>query len=171
MQSRQGVARAKAMSQDAMAIDVAREDADAAAAERPALVPISARRRIQLGAQPLLVEADVGPRVRPAEEAKEGLVVGEILQRADLESSERDMRAVEINGGDARRIGRQIREHVASARGDRDHLAVGADLERLHVDDRVFPDLRINKLREGEGEHALEHACRVRAASPDEPQP
>ena len=102
MQARQGVACAEEMSEDAVAVDVAREDADAPAAERPALVPIGARRRIELGAQSALVDADVGPGVRAAEEAKEGFVVGQMLQRADLQSTERDMRAVEIDGGDAR---------------------------------------------------------------------
>ena len=68
------------------------------------------------------------------------------------------MRPVEVDGGDAGRIGREIGEHVAAARGDRDHLMSRADVERLHVDDRILPDLRIDQALEREREQALEHA-------------
>ncbi len=68
------------------------------------------------------------------------------------------MSAVEVDRGDARRVGGQVGEDIAAAGGDGDHLVTRPDVERLHVDDRVFPDLRVDKLREGEGEHALEHA-------------
>ncbi len=152
------MARAEEMAEQAVAVEVAGEDADAPAAERPALVPIGARRRVEPGAQALVVDADVGASVGAAEEAEECLVVGQVLQRADLQLAERDMSAVEVDRGDASGIGGQVGEHVAAARSDGDDLVPRTDLERLHVDDRVFPDLRIDELREREGEHALEHA-------------
>ena len=101
MQAGERVARAEEMAEQAVAIEVAGEDADAPPAERPALVPIGARRRVELCAQPLIVDADVGAGVGATEEAEEGVVVGQVLQRADLELAERDMRAVEVDGGDA----------------------------------------------------------------------
>ena len=105
----------------------------------------------------MVVYADVGAAVGAAEEPEERLIVGQILQRADLELSERDMRAVEVDRRDAGGIGGKIGEHVAPARGDGDDVVPGRDLERLHVDDRILPDLRINELRKREGEHPLEH--------------
>ena len=66
------------------------------------------------------------------------------------------MRAVEVDGGDAGRIGGQVGKHVAAAGGDRDHLMARADVERLHVDDRILPDLGIDQALEGEREQALE---------------
>ena len=142
------MAGAEEVAEQAVAVEIAGEQADAPAAERRPLVPVGARVGIELGAQPLVIGGDVGARVGAAEEAEEGLVVGQVLQRADLEPAERDMRAVEIDRGDAGRIGDQIGQHVAAARGDRDDLMSRADVERLHVDDRVLPDLRIDQALE-----------------------
>ena len=68
------------------------------------------------------------------------------------------MRPVEVDRGDAGRIGRQVGEHVAAARGDGDHLMSGADVEGPHVYDRVLPDLGIDEALEREREQPLEHA-------------
>ena len=139
-------------------IEIAGEHADAAAAKRRPLVPIGARGRIELRPQPPVVGGDVGARVGAAEEAEEGLVVRQVLSRADLEPPERDMRSVEVDRGDAGRIGGQVGEHVAAARGDGDHLMPRPDVERGHVDDRVLPDLGIDEALERQREQALEHA-------------
>ncbi len=158
MQARERMAGAEDMAEHAVAVEIAGEEADAAAPERRSLLPIGARRRIELGPQPPVVDGDVGARVGAAEEAEEGLVVGQVLRRADLEPSERDMRPVEVNGGDAGRVGDEVGEHVAAARGDGDHLMPRPDLERRHVDDRVLPDLGIDEALEREREQALEDA-------------
>ena len=158
MQARERVAGAEDMPEQAVMIEIAGEEADATAAERRPLVPVSARGRIELCAQPTIVGGDVGARIGAAEEAEEAVVVRQILSRADLEPAERDMRPVEVDRGDARRIGGQVGKHIAAARGDRDHLMSGADVERLHVDDRILPDLRIDQPLEREREQALEHA-------------
>ena len=68
------------------------------------------------------------------------------------------MRPVEIDRGDPGGIGHEVGEHVTAARGDRDHLMSRADVERLHVDDRILPDLRIDQALERKREQALEHA-------------
>ena len=158
MQARQRVACAKKAPEHAMAVEIASEKADATVAERRPLVPVGARGRIELGAQAAVVSRDIGARVGAAEEAEEALVVRQVLSRADLEPAERDMRPVEVDRGDAGGISRQIREHVAAAGGNCNHLVPRADVERLHVDDRILPDLRIDQALERERKQALEHA-------------
>ena len=158
MQARERMARAKETPEHAVAIEIAGEKADAAMAERGALVPIRAGGRIELGPQTAVVSGDIGARVGAAEEAEEALVVGQVLSRANLEPAERDMRPVEIDGGHARGIRGEVGEHVAPAGGDRDHLVPRADVERLHVDHRILPDLGIDEAPEREREQALEHA-------------
>ena len=152
------MAGAEDMAEQAMMIEIVGEDADAAPAERGAPVPIGARSGIELDAQPPVIDGDVGARVGAAEEAEEGLVVGQVLQRAELEPSERDMRPVEVDRGDPGRIGGEVGEDVAAARGDGDHLMPRPDVERGHVDDRVLPDLGIDEALERQREQALEHA-------------
>ena len=107
MQARERVAGADDMPEQAVMIEIVSEDADATATERRSLVPVGARGRVELCAQPTIVGGDVGARVGTAEEAEEAVVVRQILSRADLEPAERDMRPVEIDRGDAGRIGGQ----------------------------------------------------------------
>ena len=81
------------------------------------------------------------------------------------------MRAVEVDRGDPGRIGDQIRQHVTAARCDGDDLMSRADVERLHVDDRVLPDLRIDEAFERKRKHALEHAGARQRLRAMDPQP
>ena len=67
------------------------------------------------------------------------------------------MRAVEIDRRDAGGIGGKIGQDIAAAGGDGDDVVPGLDLERLQVDDRILPDLRIDELRKRQGEHPLQH--------------
>ena len=62
------------------------------------------------------------------------------------------MRPIEVDPGDAGWIAREVGEHVATTRGDRDHFMSRADVERLHVNDRILPDLRIDQALERERE-------------------
>ncbi len=158
MQARERMACAKKAPEHAMAIEIAGEKADAAVAERRPLIPIGARGGVELYAQPTVIGGDVGPRVCAAEEAEEALVVGQVLSRTNFEPAERYMRPVEVDRGDAGGISRQIREHVAPAGGNCNHLKPRADVERLHVDDRILPDLRIDQALERERKQALKHA-------------
>ena len=68
------------------------------------------------------------------------------------------MRAVQVDGEDLGRIGGEVGEHVAAAGGDRDDPRARLQLQRLQIDVGVFPDLRIDKALEGEGEDALADA-------------
>ena len=79
MQARKRVAGAEDMPEQAVTIEIAGEKADAAAAERRPLVPVGARGRIELCAQPPVIGGDVGARVGAAEEAEEGLIVRQVL--------------------------------------------------------------------------------------------
>ena len=113
----------------------------------------------------MVVGRDIFRAVGPREEAMKGLVIGQIPRRAQFEAIERDMRAVEVDRGDAGGIGGQIAHHIAAAGGDGDDMIVRTDRQRLHVDDRILPDLRIDQSLEREGEQAFEQAgagkCRV----------
>jgi len=68
------------------------------------------------------------------------------------------MGAVEVDGDDLGRVCRQIRERVAAAGGDGGDAVARPEPQRLDVDDRVFPDLRIDEAAEGRREQAFEHA-------------
>ena len=81
-----------------------------------------------------------------------------MLEGAELESAERDMGAVEIDGDDLGRVGGQIGEGVAAARGDGRDAIARAEAQRLEIDDRIFPDLRIDEAAKRGGEQAFEHA-------------
>ena len=85
MQARQRVPGAEEAPKQAVAVEIAGEKVDAPAAERRSLVPVGARGRVERAAQPLVIDRDVGARVGAAEEAEEGLIVGQVLERADLE--------------------------------------------------------------------------------------
>jgi len=118
-----------------------------------------ARGGIEFHPQAPVIGGDIGARVGSAEETEEAVVVRQVLESADLEPPKRDMGAVEIDRGDAGRIGREVGEDVAAAGGNGDHLMPRTDVERGHVDDRVLPDLRIDEALERQREQALEHAC------------
>lgn len=83
-------------------------------------------------------------------------MVGQRLRRRQLQPVERDMRGVKVDRGDPRGIGRQIAQDIAPARSDGDDMAVRPDRQRFHVDLRIFPDLRVDKAPEGEGEGPLQ---------------
>ena len=141
MQTGERMARSEEMAEQAMAIEIAGEDADAPPSERAALVPVGASHRVELAAQDPVVHGDVGVGVGAAEETKERIVVGQVLQRAELQFTERDMGAVQVDRRHPGGVGGQIGEHVASAGGDSDHFVARTDVEGFHVHDRIFPDL------------------------------
>src|SRR3984885_8847291 len=107
------------MPEQSVMVEIAGEEADAALTERGSLVPVSARGKVELCPQATIVGGDVGARIGAAKEAEEAVIVGQVLSRADLKPAERDMSPVEIDRGNPRGIGHEVREHVAAARGDR----------------------------------------------------
>ncbi len=139
-------------------VDALGKAADAAPANQVASFPIAARRLIEHGRQMRAIGRDVGRAIRLGEKAVEGGMVGKALRRRQLELVERDMRGVEIDRRDAFGIGHQIGQHVAPAAGDGHHAAVGQDLQGVHVDIRVFPDLRIDQPAKRQGKGMIEQA-------------
>ncbi len=73
------------------------------------------------------------------------------------------MRQAEIDGGDLGRIGRQVGQDVAAARGDGHDMAIAVERQRLEIDLRVFPDLRVDQAAEQPLEQAFEKAFRDNA--------
>src|ERR1700722_4146962 len=145
------------MPEQSVMVEIPGEEADAASTERRSLVPVSGRGRAEFCRRGTIVGGDVGARIGAAKEAEEAVVVRQVLGRPDLKPAEREMSPDEIDRGDPGGIGHEVREHVATARGDRDPLMSRADVERLHVDDRILPDLRIDQALERKREQALEH--------------
>ena len=94
-------------------------------------------------------------RVGLGEEAAEGGVVGQVRERGKLQLVERDVRRVEVDGGDRNRRGGEVAQHVAAARRDGDEPLALLEAQRLEIDDRVLPDLRIDEAAEGEREQPL----------------
>jgi len=113
---------------------------------------IGARRLVEMRAQERIVAVDISRAVGAAEEVEERGMVGQALQAADFQPVERDMRAVEIDGDDLGGIGDQVRKHVAAARGDRGDPVGRSEPQRLHVDDRILPDLRVYEIAKRERE-------------------
>ena len=68
------------------------------------------------------------------------------------------MGLAEIDGRDPRRSRREVREDVAAARGDRHDMAVRPECQRLEVDLRVFPDLRVDEATEQPFEDVLQES-------------
>jgi hypothetical protein len=114
-------------------VDALGEPADAAPPDQVAPFPIAAGRFVQHRGQVRAVGGDVGRAVGLCEKAVERGMIRQGLRGGQLELVERDMRGVEIDGGDALGIGDQIGQHVAAPAGDGHHAAVGPNLQGLHV--------------------------------------
>ena len=97
-------------------------------------------------------EAVIGGRIRAvgglAEEAEEVGLRRQVFHRCELQTVERDMRLVEIDGVDMGRRAGQVGKHVAAARRDGHNAVAFEQVHRLDVDLRVLPDLRIDEAGE-----------------------
>ena len=69
------------------------------------------------------------------------------------------MGVVQIQRRDTGWIGCKIAQNSAAARSDGDDMIARLDRQRFHVDQRVFPNLRINQPFKGLGEQPFEQAC------------
>ena len=79
----------------------------------------------------------------------------------DLQVVQRQVRGVEVHRHDPRRIGGEIGQRIAAARGDGDDAVTLLDAERRHIDIRIFPYLRIDQSLEQMSEKALADAGAV----------
>ena len=112
-----------------------------------ARLPIGARDGVEAWRQLAIISRDIGARIGWTEEAVERFIVGQVLQRAKLQPAERDMGAVEVDSDDLGRIGGQIGQRVAAARGDGGDALAGTEPQGFEVDDRIFPNLRVDEAR------------------------
>ena len=85
-------------------------------------------------------------------------MVGQMGQRRQLQPGQRDMIGIEIDGDDLCRLGGQIIEDVAAARGDGDQPVMGLKLQRLQIHAGIFPDLVIDKALKHQGKKPLQRA-------------
>ena len=94
-----------------------------------------------------------------AEEAEERVMVGQMIERLQLQFGQRDMVRIEIDRDDALGSRREIIEDVASARRDGDQPVMRLEFQRVEVDRRIFPDLVVHEALEHEREQALQRAA------------
>ena len=161
------MAHADEIAEQPVPVEATREDRDATAPRKLALLPIGTRLPVQMRPEELPVVGDIGGRVGTPEEAVEVVVARQPHERGELQPIEGDVGAVEIDGLHRRRIGEQVGQGVAAARGDRYQPVPRPDGERDHVHVRVFPDLRIDKPREQLCEQPLGQAgAREHAVAP-----
>ena len=158
--ARSEVACADELAQQAKAIEAACEAGDAAATSSIAPIPVVAGFAIKMGPEQGLVGGDIAGGVRLAEEPVKGFVVFDMRKRAQLQPVERHVSCVQIDGVDLLWVGSQIAHHITAARRDGDDAITGANFESLHVNDRVFPDLRVDHSPECKSEHAFSHALK-----------
>lgn len=86
-------------------------------------------------------------------------MIGQVSDRGELEPVQRDMRGVEIDGGDRGGTGEQVVEHVAAARRDRHQPALRRQRQRLEIDGGIFPDLIVDEVPEPAREEPVEQAA------------
>ena len=85
-------------------------------------------------------------------------MIGEMFQRLKLQPGQRDMVGIEIDRDDALRSRGEIVQNIASARSDGDQPVLRSEPQCFEVDDRVFPNLIVDKPFEHQGEETLERA-------------
>ena len=158
MQAGEQMACGDEAAEQAGAINVAAEDADASAAGHAAAVPVVARGGVELRREEEIEGLDVGRRALGCQEADDILVARQVAEGRELEAVQRDVVRVEIDDVDLARAGRQVSQHVAAAGADGDDPMLWAKLHRLHVDDRILPDLRVDEPREEQAEETFREA-------------
>jgi hypothetical protein len=87
-----------------------------------------------------------------AEKPVEGGVVRQVAGGREFQLHQRNMSFVEIDGMDPGRIGGQIAQHIAAAGRDGNDAALRINFERLEINARVLPDLRVDHRAERERE-------------------
>ena len=93
----------------------------------------------------IFVGFDVVATIGFGEKAMERPVIRQMANGGLLEFVERDVGRIEVYRRDLDRRYRQIAQYVATTRGNRDKMIARLQIERLQVDDRIFPDLRIDE--------------------------
>ena len=94
-------------SEQAEVIEIARKPRDPAPARQIAAFPIIAAVLIEVRGDEIVIEMDVATIIGGAEKAIERRVIGQMLSGGELQLQERDVRRVEIDRVDARRVCRR----------------------------------------------------------------
>ena len=150
------VGEADEIAQQSLFVDAFGEVRNPLAPAQVALFPIGAAERIEVRGDHGFVDRAVFLVIGMREKAVKAFVIGQVLDRGNLELAQGDMRLVEINRGHAFGIGGEVGQRVAAAAGDAHHPAIGLNVEPFHVDHRVFPDLGIDEAFEGERKRLVE---------------
>ena len=135
-----------------------REPVDPAAPDEVAALPIAPARLVEMRADEGAIVRDIAAAVGVGEKAAKAGVIGKPLDRHAFQIVEGNMRGVEVDRDDLRRVGRQIGEDVAAPARDRRDPVARRDCQRLHVDHRIFPDLGIDETLERQRKSAVEQA-------------
>ena len=170
VEPRGGMGDADEAAEHAVAIGVAGEDRDPPAAEmlQAAGFPIGAALRVEMGRDQPMIGREVGRIVGRAEETIEGLPRRQPGGGDQFQPVKRHMGPAEIDGRDVRRVGGQVGEHVAAARGDGHDMAVRPERQRLEVDLGILPDLGIDQAAEQPFEQPLQQTFTGKGAmAPD----
>lgn len=146
------------VSEQSAFVEPAREAVDAAAPGDVAAFPIAAARLVEIGTDERAIVGDIRVAVGIGKEAPEAEIVGKPLYCDAFQVIQRDMRGVEVHRDDLGGIGGQIGKDIAAAACDRCDPVARPDCQRLHIDDRIFPNLGIDKALERQREGAVEQA-------------
>ena len=149
------MSRPNEMSEQSCAVKIVGEPFDPAAAFEGSPIPVRARFLVEMGREILIVCLDILRAIGMSEELEECVVAGQMLNGGQLQTIERDVGPIEIDGGDVGRCVRQIAQDIAAARSDGHDTAVCVEFQGLQIDNRIFPDLGIDETAERERESAL----------------
>ncbi|MOA46354.1 hypothetical protein D3C78_1688540 [compost metagenome] len=81
-----------------------------------------------------------------------------MAKSGEFQPVERNVMRIEIDHVDTIRVGGEIGQHVAATGTDGDDAMSRLKLHRFHVDNWVFPDLRIDEAGKEQAEEALGEA-------------
>ena len=154
----QPMARADETPEQAVAVEASLEGRDTTPAIEAPRLPIGPGRGIEMRPDDLVIGGHVLGPGGAAEEAEERGMVGQVPEGGEFQPPQGHMRAVEVDGADPCRVGREVGERVAAPRGDGDDVVLRPQPERRHVHHRVFPDLRIDQPAEGRREQAFRYS-------------
>src|SRR5579871_1141333 len=143
----------------AVTVEAVREISMPWPANDVALVPITARLRIEQRPEPLAIKLGVGRRVGRAEELPEIRIVGKSAQAGQFQLEKRKMRLIEIDRVNLGRARHQIGQRIATARGNRDDGRADGQAKRGEIGDRVFPYLGIDQTTEPERVQPVPDGC------------
>ncbi len=89
-------------------------------------------------------------------------MIRQVLERLKLQPRQRDVIGIEVDGDDVLGPGDEIVQDVATTRSDCDQSMMRLQLQRIEIDNRIFPDLVVDKAPEHQREETLQCASLAR---------